>query len=84
MEVLRYDKRLMVWVRISDLSGGVVRYCVVRFDNALGKVELNCVDDEKPGLENMPRSILRRPSALSYRITNNAGTPQPHQRPSKT
>jgi hypothetical protein len=37
MEVLRYDERLMVWVRISDLSGGVVRYCVVRFDNALGK-----------------------------------------------
>jgi len=36
----------MVWVRISDLSGGVVRYCVVRFDNALGKVELSCVDDE--------------------------------------
>jgi len=46
MEVLRYDERLMVWVRISDLSGGVVRYCVVRFDNALGKVELSCVDDE--------------------------------------
>jgi hypothetical protein len=33
-------------VRISDLSGGVVRYCVVRFDYALGKAEPNCVDDE--------------------------------------
>ena len=40
MEVLRYDGVLngvKVLVRISDLSGGVVRYCVVRFDNALGK-----------------------------------------------
>jgi hypothetical protein len=46
MEVLRYDERLMVWVRISDLSGSVVRYCVVRFDNALGKAKLSCVDDE--------------------------------------
>jgi len=35
-----------VLVRISDLSGGVVKYCVVRFDNALGKAELNRVDDE--------------------------------------
>ena len=33
-------------VRISDLSGGVVRYCVVRFDNVFGKAELSCVDDE--------------------------------------
>jgi len=46
MEVLRYDERLIVWVRISDLSGGVVRYCVVRFDTALGKAELNRVDNE--------------------------------------
>ena len=35
-----------VLVRISNLSGGVVRYCVVRFDDALGKAELSCVDDE--------------------------------------
>jgi hypothetical protein len=49
MDVLRYDEVLngvRVLVRISDLSGNVVKYCVVRFDNALGKVELSCVDDE--------------------------------------
>jgi hypothetical protein len=46
MEVLRYDECLMVRVRISDLSGSVVRYCVVRFDNALGKAEPKYVDDE--------------------------------------
>jgi len=71
-------------VRISDLSGGVVRYCVVRFDTALGKAKLSCVDNEDQAWKSMP-SILRRPYALSYRIINNAGTPQPHhQRPSKT
>ena len=37
---------MKVLVRISDLSGGVVRYCVVRFDNALRKAELSCVDNE--------------------------------------
>jgi len=37
---------MKVLVRISDLSGGVVRYCVVRFDNVFGKAELSCVDDE--------------------------------------
>jgi len=49
MDVLRYDGVLngvKVLVRISDLSGGVVRYCVVKFDNVFGKAEPNCVDDE--------------------------------------
>jgi len=49
MDVLRYDEVLngvKVLVRISDLSGNVVKYCVVRFDNALGKAEPNCVDNE--------------------------------------
>ena len=49
MEVFRYDEVLdgvKVLVKISDLSGSVVKYCVVRFDNALGKAEPKCVDDE--------------------------------------
>jgi hypothetical protein len=49
MDVLRYDEVLdgvKVLVKISDLSGSVVKYCVVKFDNALGKAEPNCVDDE--------------------------------------
>ena len=43
MDVLNGVKAL---VKISDLSGSVVKYCVVRFDNVFGKAEPNCVDDE--------------------------------------
>jgi len=49
MEVLRYNEVLngvKALVRISDLSSGVIKYCMVRFDNALGKAELSCVDYE--------------------------------------
>jgi hypothetical protein len=49
MDVLRYDEVLngvKALVKISDLSGSVVKYCVVRFDNVLGKAEPKCVDDE--------------------------------------
>jgi len=49
MEVLRYDEALngvKALVKISDLSGNVVKYCVVRFDNALSKAKPKCVDDE--------------------------------------
>jgi len=43
MDVLNGVKAL---VKISDLSGSVVKYCVVKFDNVFGKAEPNCVDDE--------------------------------------
>jgi len=49
MEVLRYDEVLngvKALVKISDLSGNVVKYCVVKFDNVFGKAEPNCVNDE--------------------------------------
>ncbi len=49
MDVLRYNEVLngvKALVKISDLSGNVVKYCVVRFDNALGKAEPKCVDNE--------------------------------------
>ena len=50
MDVLMYDEVLngvKALVRISDLSGNVIKYCVVRFDNALGKAEPKCVDNEE-------------------------------------
>jgi len=49
MDVLRYDGVLngvKVLVRISDLGGSVVKYCVVKFGNVFGKAEPNCVDDD--------------------------------------
>jgi len=55
MDVLRYDGVLnwvKVLVRISDLSGSVVRYCVVRLDNVFGKAEPKCVDNENQAWKN--------------------------------
>ena len=53
MQVMQYDEvvdGIKVLIKISDINGNTTKYCIVKFNNALGRAEPNCVDNEKDAL----------------------------------
>jgi len=49
MQVMQYDEvidGIKVLIKISDINGNTTKYCIVKFNNALGRAEPNCVDNE--------------------------------------
>ena len=54
MQVMQYDEvidGIKVLIKISDINGNTTKYCIVKFNNTLGRAEPNCVDNEKDALK---------------------------------